>query len=66
MLHAGGSGVHAGPLTNGDLSPTRRILELDAAPHLFPRPVSRATVAAAMLDEAESTRFAGRVAVTVG
>lgn len=66
VLQAGGSVLHAGPLTNGALSAKRRVLELDAAPHLFPRPVSRATVAATMLDEAENPRFAGRVAVAVG
>jgi len=66
VLQAGGSVLHAGPLTNGDLSAKRRTLDLDSAPHLFPRPVSRATVAAAMLDEAETPRYAGRVAVAVG
>lgn len=54
VLGAGGTLVHAGPLTNGPLSPTRRTVGLDRAPRrLFPASVSRATVAAAMLDAAE-------------
>jgi hypothetical protein len=37
---------------------------LDAYPRrLFPASVSRATVAAAMLDEAESPRYAGAIAI---
>ncbi len=64
VLAAGGTVFHAGPLSLGPLSPARRTVGLPAAPHrLFPARVSRATVAAAMLDEAEAARFAGQVAV---
>ena len=64
VLAAGGSVFHAGPLSNEALSATRRTVGLDAAPRrFFPARVSRATVAAAMLDEAESPRFAGRIAL---
>jgi uncharacterized protein YbjT (DUF2867 family) len=64
VLAAGGTVFHAGPLSVGPLSPHRRTVGLDAAPRgVFPSRVSRATVAAAMLDEAESPRFAGRIAL---
>jgi uncharacterized protein YbjT (DUF2867 family) len=64
ILEFGGAVFHAGPLSTGPLSATRRTVAVEAAPHrLFPARVSRATVAAAMLDEAESPRYAGRVAV---
>ncbi len=54
VLAAGGTVFHAGPLTNGPLSETRRTLELATAPRrIFPARISRATVAATMLDEAE-------------
>lgn len=61
VLSAGGTVFHAGPLSNGPLSSTRRIVPLEAAPRRFlPTVVSRATVAAAMLDEAEADRYPGR------
>jgi uncharacterized protein YbjT (DUF2867 family) len=64
ILAAGGTVFHAGPLSFGPSSPDRRTVGLADAPRrLFPARVSRATVAAAMLDEAESPRFAGRVAI---
>lgn len=64
VLHAGGTVFHAGPLSDGLLSATRRTVGLDGVPkRLFPARISRATVAAAMLDEAESPRFAGVTAV---
>jgi uncharacterized protein len=64
VLSAGGTVFHAGPLTGGPLSPDRRTVGLDAYPRrLFPASVSRATVAAAMLDEAESPRYAGTTAI---
>ena len=64
VLRAGGAVFHAGPLTSGPLSPDRRTVGLDAYPRrLFPARVSRATVAAAMLDEAEAPRYAGTIAV---
>jgi uncharacterized protein len=64
VLRAGGTVFHAGPLTDGPLSPTRRTVGLDAYPRrLFPASVSRATVASLMLDEAESPRYAGAIAI---
>jgi putative NADH-flavin reductase len=64
VLDAGGTVFHAGPLGDGPVSPTRRTAGLDAAPgRLFPARVSRATVAAAMLDEAEHPQFAGTIAL---
>jgi uncharacterized protein YbjT (DUF2867 family) len=64
VLAAGGTVFHAGPLSNGELSPNRRTVGLDGVPRrFFPGRVSRATVAAAMLDEAESPRFAGATAI---
>jgi uncharacterized protein YbjT (DUF2867 family) len=67
VLHAGGTVFHAGPLTNGPLSATRRTVGLDTYPRrLFPASLSRATVAAAMLDEAESPRFPGATGIPLG
>jgi len=64
ILAAGGTVFQAGPLTSGPLSPDRQTVGLDAYPgRLFPASVSRATVAAAMLDEAESPRYPGAVAI---
>ena len=64
VLAADGTVFHAGPLSNGPLSPTRRTVGVDGVPNrFFPARVSRATVAAAMLDEAESPRFVGTTAV---
>ena len=64
VRRSGGAVFHAGPLSNGELSPTRRTVPLESAPRrFFPARVSRATVAAAMLDEAEQQRYGGRVAV---
>lgn len=54
VLAAGGTLLHAGPLTNHALSPNRRTVPLDRVPQrLLPAFVGRATVAAAMLDAAE-------------
>lgn len=56
VLTAGGTVFHAGPMSNRPLSKTRRTVNLDAAPRrIFPARVSRASVAAAMLDEAEGS-----------
>ena len=64
ILAAGGTVFHAGPLSNGPLSPERRTVGLDQAPkRFFPAGVSRQTVAAAMLDEAEKPRHPGHVAL---
>ena len=64
VLRVGGTVFHAGPLTSGPLSPGHRTVGLDAYPgRLFPASISRATVAAAMLDEAESPRYRGAIAI---
>jgi hypothetical protein len=55
---------HAGPMSTGPLAATRRTAApADLPRRFFPARVSRATVAAAMLGEAESPRFAGATAV---
>ncbi|WP_290052021.1 NAD(P)-dependent oxidoreductase [Amycolatopsis solani] len=64
VLAAGGTVFHAGLLTDEPESPHRRTAALaDGPPFDFGAKVSRATVAAAMLDEAEHPRFAGAVAL---
>jgi uncharacterized protein len=64
VLDVGGTVFHAGPLSDGPLSPTHRTVGLDQAPkRLFPARVSRATVASAMLDEAEDPHYPGQVAI---
>ncbi|HEX4091487.1 MAG TPA: NAD(P)H-binding protein [Trebonia sp.] len=64
VLRFGGTVFHAGPLGDGPVSPARRTVGLDAYPRrAFPAGVSRATVAAAMLDEAESPRYPGVIAI---
>ncbi|MEU4163090.1 NAD(P)H-binding protein [Actinoplanes sp. NPDC026670] len=61
---AGGTVFHAGPLADGPPGPARRTVGLDAAPRqLFPSRVTRATVAAAMLDEAENPAHRGGIAL---
>ncbi|MEC3997068.1 hypothetical protein VSR01_27605 [Actinacidiphila sp. DG2A-62] len=64
VLAAGGTVFHAGVLDDGAESPRRRTAGLDGGP-LFDlgAKVSRETVAAAMLDEAEKPRFPGAVAL---
>ena len=58
VLDAGGTVVHAGPLSKRALSPSRRAVPLAEAPRrLFPAPVGRATVAATMLDLAEGDEW---------
>lgn len=64
MLRAGATVFHAARLTNGPLSSTRHTVALAEVPRrLVPPGISRATVAAQMLDEAEVPRHAGQVAV---
>ncbi|MFI5734954.1 hypothetical protein ACIA49_32875 [Kribbella sp. NPDC051587] len=66
ILSAGAKAlVAANPrLSDGEESLTRRTVGLDAAPPFdFATNVSRETVAAAMLDEAEMPRFAGAIAL---
>jgi uncharacterized protein YbjT (DUF2867 family) len=66
VLAAGGTVFHAGPLGDGPTGPARRTLRLDEAPRrLFPAGVSRATVAAAMVDEAIAPRFPGATVIPV-
>ncbi|BEL05395.1 NAD(P)H-binding protein [Actinoplanes sichuanensis] len=61
---AGATVFHAGPLTDGPSGATRRTIGLDTAPRrLFPARVTRATVAAAMLDEAENPAHSGGIAL---
>jgi hypothetical protein len=64
VLAVGGTMFHAGPLSSGPPSPERRVVGLNSLPHrVFPARASRATVAAAMLDEAENPRYLGAIAV---
>ncbi|ANZ38516.1 flavin reductase [Lentzea guizhouensis] len=64
VLAAGGTVFHAGVLSDEPISPSRRTVGLeDAPPFDLGAKVSRETVAAAMLDEAESPRFPGAVAL---
>jgi hypothetical protein len=64
VVAAGGTVFHCGPLTNKTLSPSRRTVTLAQTPHrFFPARVSRATVAAAMLDEAETGTHPGMILV---
>ena len=63
VLAAGGTVFHAGVLSDDPASPGRTV-GLDAAPPFdLTAKVSRETVAAAMLDEAETPRFPGAVAL---
>lgn len=62
LIAAGATVFHAAQLTDGTLSGTRRTQTLArAARRVIPKPVSRATVAALMLDEAETGAYAGQV-----
>ncbi|MGW6935908.1 NAD(P)-dependent oxidoreductase [Lentzea sp. NPDC054927] len=64
VLAAGGTVFHAGVLSDEPESLARRTVGLDAAPPFdLGAKVSRETVAAAMLDEAEEPRFPGVVAL---
>jgi hypothetical protein len=64
-LLAGAAVFHAGPLADGPVSPTRRTVPLAEfkRPALMPARVTRATVAAAMLDEAEKSQHPGEIVV---
>ncbi len=64
VLDRGGTVFHAGPLTNAALTPRRGVRALsEVRRSLLVRPVSRAAVAAGMLDEAEHPRHRGHVIV---
>ena len=64
-LLAGATVFHAGPLADGPVSPARRTVALAEfkRPALMPARVTRATVAAAMLDEAEKSQHPGQIVV---
>ncbi|WP_375385162.1 NAD(P)-dependent oxidoreductase [uncultured Microbacterium sp.] len=65
ILAAGGTVFHSGPLTNGRLA-TYHTVPLDAVRRrLIPSSFSRATVASAMLDEAEGPARGGQLLVPV-
>jgi uncharacterized protein len=67
VLAAGGTVFHAGPMSDAPLSPARRTVPLKQAPRrVFPARVSRATVAAAMLDEAENPQHPGQTLIPLG
>jgi hypothetical protein len=63
VLTSGGTVFHAGLPSNGPLSTPRRTVSLTDAPHQLPSTGQPATVAAAMLDEAETPRFTGTTAL---
>jgi len=64
VLAAGGTVFHAAVLSDGPVSPSRRTVGLAAAPSFdLAAKVSRESVAAAMLDEAEAPGFPGTVAL---
>ncbi|WP_330273314.1 SDR family oxidoreductase [Lentzea sp. NBC_00516] len=63
VLAAGGTVFHAGVLSDEPGSPGRTVGLDDAPPFDLTAKVSRETVAAAMLDEAENPRFPGAVAL---
>ncbi|MEV0275456.1 NAD(P)H-binding protein [Streptomyces sp. NPDC050610] len=66
-LAAGAAVFHAPDLTGGPLSPDRRIVPLaDLRRPLLPPRMSRASVAALMLDEAEAGRHGGEIVVPLG
>lgn len=64
ILKAGGTVFHAGIISKGPNSPTRRTLTLDKVPRrIFPVSVSRATLVAAMLDEAERQQYTSQTVI---
>ncbi|WP_285638918.1 NAD(P)H-binding protein [Lentzea sp. NBRC 102530] len=63
VLAAGGTVFHAGVLTDEPYRPGRTVGLDEAPPFDLGAKISRETVAAAMLDEAENPRFAGAVAL---
>jgi uncharacterized protein YbjT (DUF2867 family) len=66
VIAAGGTVFHVGPLNDGPASPNPRTLTPDQAPkRLFPAGISRATVAAAMVEEAVRGQFPGRTVTVV-
>jgi len=66
VLRAGGTVFHAPDLWVGGVSPTRRTLPLAQVRRpVFPPHMSRASLAACMLDEAETGAHAGSIVVPV-
>ncbi len=66
ILGSGGTVMHVAMMVGGALSPARRTVDLEHLPRrAMPRFVSRMTVAAAMVDEAENPKYAGQVVVPV-
>ncbi|WP_375475605.1 NAD(P)-dependent oxidoreductase [uncultured Jatrophihabitans sp.] len=63
VLAANGTVFHAARLTDGPLVPHRRVPLADAPKRIVPRAISRATVAAAMLDEAETPTGAAQLLI---
>ena len=64
LIAAKATVFHAAQLTDKPLSSTRRTQTLTDTPRrVLPKPVSRATVAALMLDEAETGTHSGQVVV---
>lgn len=64
VLNAGGTVFHPGPLSNNPSGSTRRTVTFSDVPRrIFPASVSRTTVAAAMLDEAEHPQHAGHTII---
>ena len=64
LIAAGATVFHAAQLTDKAMSSSRRTESLTGVPHrIIPKSVSRATVAALMLDEAETGAHAGQVVV---
>ena len=66
VLVGGGTVFHAGPMTGGPAR-AHRTLPVEQVPRrIFPAGISRATVAAAMLDEVVTARHPAWVVVTLG
>ncbi|MFB7595010.1 NAD(P)-dependent oxidoreductase [Streptomyces sp. NPDC056160] len=66
-LDAGATVFHAPDLTDGSVSPARRLVPLaELRRPLLPPRMSRASVAALMLDEAESPAHGGETVVPLG
>ncbi|WP_394616409.1 NAD(P)-dependent oxidoreductase [Lentzea sp. JNUCC 0626] len=63
VLAAGGTVFHAGVLTDEPFQPGRTVGLDEAPPFDLGAKISRETVAAAMLDEAEHPRFPGAIAL---
>ncbi|MFG2398442.1 NAD(P)-dependent oxidoreductase [Streptomyces lydicus] len=66
-IEGGATVFHAPDLTNGPISPNRRLVPLaELRRPLLPPRMSRATAAALLLDEAESGNHGGGIVVPVG